>query len=265
MLRVALALALAASPSAQGISGERAHATVRAIASLGVRVAGSPNERRAGDLVAARLRSLGYRVVFQPFPLPRGGTSRNVVAVPPGPIRAVVTAHLDGVSEGPAANDNASGVGVLVELARELRGRTDVLFAALGAEERVETGSRAHLGSLRLVRGFSAAGKRRIRIAVNLDMVGVGTRLHVRGIEASPNRSARLLLAAGSASYLRDPGHSDHAELTRAGLPAAWVQWREDACWHEACDRPERVRPARLAEAGRLTLRALTRALESRR
>lgn len=250
MVSIALAVVALASPS---VSGERAHADVRAIAALGARPAGSATERRAAALVEARFRSLGYRVVTQRVPLPRGGASRNVVALPRGPIRAVVTAHVDGVSEGPAANDNASGVAVMLELARVLRGADGVLFAALGAEERVETDSRIHLGSARLARGFSAAGKRRIRIAVNLDMVGVGTRLYVRGIEASPNRSARRF----ALPYLRDPGHSDHAELTRAGLPTAWLQWREDACWHRACDRPGRVDPAKLARVARLVLRAL--------
>lgn len=250
MLRIALAVLALASPAP---SGERAHDTVRAVAALGARPAGSATERRAAALVASRFRSLGYRVVMQRVPLPRGGASRNVVALPQGPIRAVVTAHVDGVSEGPAANDNASGVAVMLELARVLRGTDGILFAALGAEERVETGSRIHLGSARLVRGFSAAGKRRIRLAVSLDMVGVGTRLYVRGIEARPNRSARHFRLP----YLRDPGHSDHAELTRAGLPAAWLQWREDACWHRPCDRPERVDPAKLERVARLVLRAL--------
>lgn len=250
MLPVALAvLALAASPP----SGERAHDTVRAIAALGARPAGSPVERRAAALVAVRFRALGYRVVIQRVPLPRGGSSRNVVAVPKGLIRAVVVAHLDGVSEGPAANDNASGVAVMLELARVLRERDGILFAALGAEERVETGSRIHLGSARLARGFSAAGKRRIRLAVSLDMVGVGARLYVRGIEPRPNRSARLFRLP----YLRDSGHSDHVELSRAGLPAAWLQWRDDACWHRACDRAERVDPAKLERVARLVLRAL--------
>ncbi len=249
MVAVAAAVLALAAP----VSGDRAHVTVRELADLGPRPAGSLAERRAGNLVAARFRGLGYRVVFQRVPLPRGGASRNVVVIPRGPIRVVVTAHLDGVSEGPAANDNASGVAVMLELARALRGTDGVLFAALGAEERVETGSSLHLGAKRLARGFSKAGKQRIRLAVNLDMVGVGTRLVVRGIEPSPNRSARRFRL----TYLRDPGHSDHAELTRAGLPAAWLQWREDACWHSACDRPERVDPRKLEATARHVLRAI--------
>jgi aminopeptidase YwaD len=175
---------------------------------------------------------------------------------------------VDGVAGTVAANDNASGVAVLLELARAFEPRDGVLLAALGAEERIMTGSPLHLGSARLVRGFSVAGKRRIRIALSLDMVGVGSRLHVRGLEAAPNRSARLVLAGGRArgiavSYRRDTGQSDHAELTRAGIPAAWVMWHWDSCWHRACDQPHRISPAKLAAAGRLAVAAVRGALES--
>ena len=266
---LAVALVGSAAPAESGFDSARAKAVVRQIAGFGPRPAGSAAERSAAGFVESTFEQAGYRVAQQTVPLPGGGRSSNVVALPHGPIRAVVTAHLDGVRDSPAANDNASGVAVLIELARVVRPERGVLFAALGAEERVETGSDIHLGSARLLRGFSAAGTRRIRVALNLDMVGVGTRLHVRGIEATPNRSARIVLTAArrggrAATYLRDPGWSDHAELSRAGIPTAWIQWREDACWHEACDVPERVSGARLAAAGRLALETLNAALPAR-
>lgn len=261
---VLAALVLAAPAAAAEISGARALAFVRELAARGPRIAGSANERRARELVTARLRALGYRVVLQPFPLPRGGVSANVVAVPRGLPKVLLVAHLDGVRAGPAANDNGSGVAVLLELARALRGRDGVMLAVTGAEERVETGSRAHLGAVRLLRGLSRAGRASIRLALSIDMVGVGQTLHVRGLEASPNRSARLALAQGGATYLPDKGASDHAELTRAGLPAAWLEWRDDRCWHSACDTASRVEPARLATAGELALGAARAALAAR-
>jgi aminopeptidase YwaD len=236
--------------------GERALATVRSLARP--RPPGSTGERFVASRVAARLRSLGYAVSQQPFRLPRGGVSRNVVGRTAGPIRVVIVAHMDGVAGTVAANDNASGVAVLLELAAALAERQGVLVAGVGAEERHETGSPVHLGSQRLTRSLPRAG---IRLAVALDMVGVGTRLHVRGIEPRPNAPARALLRSGRATYLRDPGHSDHAELTRAGVPAAWVQWREDSCWHRPCDVVSRVRPRKLEAAYVLVLRAAERAL----
>src|SRR5919109_3123971 len=149
----------------------------------------------------------------------------------------------------------------MLELARNLRGREGVLVAGLGAEERMVTGSSWHLGSRRLTRSLSLAAKRRVRLALSLDMVGVGTTLHVRGLEASPNRSARILLASARAlgiraTYLRDTGQSDHDDLTRGGVPAAWVEWRWDVCWHRPCDRPDRLDRTKLRKAGDVVVRA---------
>ena len=230
------------------------------------RVAGSATERRAAARVQRELRALGYRVRVQRFPLPEGGSSLNVVGLSRGPTRAIVVAHMDGVAAGPAANDNGSGVAAMLEVARALRGRRGVLVAALGAEERQETGSSLHLGSVRLLRGISSAGRRRITVALSLDMVGVGPTLNVRGLEPSPNRSAQAALNAARtlgyrASYLQDNGLSDHAEMTRGGLPAAWITWRWDTCWHSSCDRADRVETAKLAAAAQLALRTVRGAL----
>jgi Zn-dependent M28 family amino/carboxypeptidase len=254
-----LVLAASAASGAEQVSGPRAKAFATRLAALGPRPAGSANELRAGQMVQRELRSLGYRVQIQPFSLPRGGRSRNIVGRTPGPLRAIVVAHVDGVSAGPAANDNGSGVAAMLEVARELARRPGLLVAALGAEERVETGSPLHLGSARLVRGLSRADRRSVRVALSLDMVGVGPTLNVRGLESAPNRSARHALARARAlrlpaTYRQDTGQSDHAELTRAGIPAAWIQWRWDTCWHTACDRPHRLEPSKLAVAARLAL-----------
>ena len=84
------------------------------------------------------LRELGYRVTTQPFRLPGGRVSRNVVARTPGEARVLIGAHLDGARGSPAANDNASGIAVLLEAARELRSRPGIVLVAFGAEERGE-------------------------------------------------------------------------------------------------------------------------------
>jgi hypothetical protein len=260
----AAAAALAAAPAHAGheeISGPRAKALVKRIASLGPRPAGSANERRAARIVAARFRALELPVTIQRFRLPNGRRSRNVVARTGGPARTIVVAHVDGVREGPAANDNASGIAAMLEVASVLHAREGILFAALGAEERVETGSRLHLGSARLVRSIPRAVRPNVRLGLSLDMVGVGPTLNVRGLERRPNRSARLALRRGRAlglrpSYLRDSGVSDHAELTRGGIPSALVTWRWDVCWHLACDRPRRVRTRKIAATARLTVRS---------
>jgi alkaline phosphatase isozyme conversion protein len=261
---VCAAALLTAAPAAQvDPAGLRAQQTVRALAVLGPRVAGSATERRAARVVTARFAKLGLTPVVQAVPLPRGGASRNLVfRTDGGPLRAIVVAHLDGVSAGPAANDNGSGIGALVEVARELGDRPGVLYAALGAEERVMTGSKLHLGSARLLRSLAPGERRNVRLGLSLDMVAYGPELNVRGLEARANRSSLRVLAAARrlgvrATYLRDRGQSDHEELTRGGVPAAWLEWRWDPCWHTACDRVGRTDPTKLSAAIRLTVAAV--------
>jgi hypothetical protein len=262
---VCVAAMLTTAPAARiDPAGLRAQSTVRAIAVLGPRVAGTATERRAGTVVRERFAKLGLEPMVQSVPLPRGGASRNLVFRSGGPLRAIVVAHLDGVSAGPAANDNGSGVGALLEVARELGDRPGVLYAALGAEEQVMTGSKLHLGSARLLRSLRPGERRSVRLVLSLDMVGYGPTLNVRGLEPRPNRSARIALAAAHrlglpATYLRDRGLSDHEEFTRGGIPAAWVEWRWDPCWHTACDRTGRVRPEKLSAAIRLAVAAVGR------
>ena len=265
LVTVSAVVLMSASPvhaRHEAVSGTRAKALVTRIASLGPRPAGSANEREAARLVARRFRALGLPVTIQRFALPNGSGSRNVVARTEGPLRAIVVAHVDGVREGPAANDNASGVAAMLEVASVLHEREGVLFAALGAEERVETGSRLHLGSARLVRSIPRGVRRGVRLGLSLDMVGVGPTLNVRGLESRPNRSARLALARARAlglraTYLRDSGVSDHAEMTRGGIPSALVTWRWDTCWHRACDRAHRVSARKLARTAGLAARSV--------
>lgn len=267
VVAVSLFLALAAAPRADAyISGKAAKAWTAKIAALGQRPAGGRHERQAGGIVLRRLRALGYDVAVQTFRLPNGKRSRNIVGRTNRPTRAIVVAHIDGVRGTTAANDNASGVGVLLEVARANRTRPGVLVAALGAEERHVTGSPHHLGSRRLLRSVRKAQRRKVRFAISVDMVGVGTTLNIRGIEAEPNRSARRALRRGRAlgfrvSYLQDTGVSDHAELSRGGIPAAWITWRWDTCWHQPCDRIGRVQRAKLWRAGKLVNSAVRAAV----
>lgn len=217
-------------------------------------------------MVSEQLASFGYQVVVQTFRLPNGRLSRNVVGRGPGPVRVVVVGHMDGVHHTVAANDNGSGVATVLEVARSLHAAPGVLVAALGAEERHVTGSRIHLGSQRLLRSIPRTARPGIRIALSVDMVAVGQTLNIRGLEAAPNRSARAALARAralgfAASYLPDSGQSDHAELTRGGIPAGWITWRWDVCWHQPCDRIRRLDRVKLRQSALVVLAAARAAL----
>lgn len=169
----------------------------------------------------------------------------------------VLGAHLDSVAEGPGINDNASGVGAVLEVAIRLaeEGSASGLRVAFwDAGELGQLGSSAYLDSL------SAGERERISAYLNLDMV------------ASPNGQLGLygegaplaLIAnelAGSAGLVIDPGSfSDHTPFSEAGIPVGGLHTgvavplgmtdevfkdstapAPDPCNHLACDTLETV------------------------
>ncbi len=158
---------------------------------IGPRHATSPAYRRAAAWVGARFRALDYEVRRQPVDVPGGnswgvpvapGTSFNVIASRRGfdPRRPhlVVGAHLDTVPQAPGAEDNASGVGVLLAVAEAMfarRARLPVVLVAFGAEEpRGSTDADHHYGSRAYVASLGPAERRAVRGMLSLDRVGVG-------------------------------------------------------------------------------------------
>jgi hypothetical protein len=85
---------------------------------------GSPGAESARQWFADQVANLGLRVRREPFTATIPGRGRvrleNLIVTIPGrsPQALAVLAHLDNVGTGPGANDNASGVAALIELAR---------------------------------------------------------------------------------------------------------------------------------------------------
>jgi Zn-dependent M28 family amino/carboxypeptidase len=97
--------------------------------------------RRAAAYVAAELGRLGYDVVTHEFEA-HGRTQRNLEATLPGVAHAqqivLVGAHYDTAPDAPGADDNASGVAAVLELARLLhdaRPARTIRFVAFATEE----------------------------------------------------------------------------------------------------------------------------------
>jgi hypothetical protein len=179
-------------------------------------------------------------------------------------------AHTDSVPNGPGANDNASGVGVLVALAPRLAGLhpwCDVWLVATGAEERVYTGSPDHLGARALARGVRRDGlRKRLRWALSVDEVGRGKGFWLRSPVSGKRRrvEGELLKASRRAGvgvrWRRDSGsgNSDHREFQQRGMRGAVLEVAGgDRCHHEACDRAGRLNRVSLARAQRVVERAL--------
>ena len=252
---------------------ERAHRGAVRIANIGPRPAGSRAEGRAHAVVKRAFRRAGLRVAVQRFRVPGHGRSRNMIGTfrTPRSCLRIVMAHIDTGPAGPGANDNASGVGVLMALAprlRRIRPACDVWLVATGAEERGYTRARDHLGALALARRVRARGLgRRLRWALSLDEVGRGRGFWLRSPVGHPRRrvEGELLRAArrvgASVRWVRDEGsgNSDHREFQLLGLQAAklGVGAGGEPCRERACDRLGRLSPRSLRRARRVVERAL--------
>ena len=157
VVTVALLVAsLAGASTSAAFDGKETKRWVAKIAKLGQRPAGGKHERQAAAIVRNRFRDLGYDVTVQRFPLPEGTRSLNVIGRTPGPLKVIVVAHMDGMPGTHAANDNGSGVGLVLMLAQYLRNEPGVLLATVGAEERRNTGAGYHLGSKALTKSLTA-------------------------------------------------------------------------------------------------------------
>src|SRR6201989_1886162 len=127
-------------------------AALHAPRTIGPRPSAGAGELRVHRYAAAQFRAAGLPVAFERFGVPGRGRSRDVVGVldTPADRLTILMAHADSFPGMPGANDNASGVGVIVALARRLAKAPttppcDVWLVVTGSHERGVTGRDRHL------------------------------------------------------------------------------------------------------------------------
>jgi hypothetical protein len=136
-------LILAAGLSAQRVSAppdpvravvgrlelERYKAHIKGLTQFGDRMQGTQRNRDAIDWIEKQLRSFGYSNVQRQRFMSGSGPLENIYATKIGTAKPgemyIVSAHMGGRGGGEAADDDASGCAVVLELARVL-GMTDV-------------------------------------------------------------------------------------------------------------------------------------------
>ncbi|WP_432574443.1 M28 family peptidase [Kineococcus sp. SYSU DK005] len=199
-----------------------------------VGVAQAQKERLRAALAAGPLR-LGVSTTAH-----RGLTSVNVVGElrgrsgPDGPVVGI-SAHYDSVIGAPGANDDGSGTGLCLELARVLRtlppaGPT-LRIALWGSEEQGLIGSRHHVAQL------DQAQRDRIVAVLQNDMVATSwdpaTRYWRLSFDGSDNAATRAVgRAAERLGYTADlspvtqRGASDHQSFQEVGIASANFSWR---------------------------------------
>ena len=255
----------------------RALADVRTLVHIGVRSAGGGGEKRGGAFIARRLRAAGATPETRTFRLPNGRTSHNVVARFPGATRKTIIlgAHMDSKAPSPGANDNGTGCGALLEIARCLarrRAHPTIELVFFGSEEMIDANpDHHHFGSRFHVKDMSAGARKNAAGMISVDMIGYGPSFVVRSMKKGPQTMVKLLLRQAKSrgvrlSYLRDPGESgwsDHEAFELAGIPAAWIEWRDDPVYHTAADTSGHLVAAKMRTAGQLVLSTLYRMDES--
>jgi Zn-dependent M28 family amino/carboxypeptidase len=152
-----------------------------------------------------------------------------------GPV-LMLGAHLDSVADGPGVNDNGTGVAALLEIARLVHARAPnlpVRFAFWGGEEFGLFGSRAY-----------AATARPDAIAAYLNFDMLGSHAGTRGVYVGPfeSRFRGYFSRHGLSAVTVDiTGRSDHFPFDQLGVPTGGLFSGDEACYHRACDRAERV------------------------
>ena len=169
------------------VFGEMAYAYVEHIQEeLPARISGTVQERAAADFILGELQAAGYtdrQIQEQPFSYVkqdgRSYQSQNLIITREGKGEGfiVVGAHYDSI-DGHGADDNGSGVGLLMETAARLADAElpyTVKFIFFGAEENGIFGSSHYVSSL------TPEELKDIRLMVNLDCVMAGDRPYIFG------------------------------------------------------------------------------------
>jgi len=207
------------------------------------------NLDRASAYIAKHFSGAGGRVFEQNYKI-GSAEYRNVVASfgPEGGERVIVGAHYDAFDIFPAADDNASGVAALLELASALAtarllSRVDLVAYTLEEPPFFTTES---MGSLRHARSLKQAGAR-VKGMISLEMVGyftdipnsqrypypgLGLAYGTRGdfiVVAGRGQDWRLVRRVKSAMTRanRLPVHSINAPVPGLEFSDHWSYWQQ--------------------------------------
>ena len=265
--------------------GAEAYDYLKQLCALGPRPSGSQGMQAQQRLLKAHFERFGARVEFQPFQV-RHPEGEGVVSManlivrwhPEIPERIILCGHYDtlpfplrdpdnprGVFVG--ANDNGSGIAVLMALARDMPNvhmtRCGVDFVLFDGEEFIfNENQRYFLGSEYFARAYAKQPSPHCRCAVLLDMVGGAnlqiyyernsmwwgdTRPMVEQIWATAKRLGVREFIAQKKHEVRD----DHLMLHEiAKIPACDIIDFDYPAWHTQADTPQQCSALSLAKVG---------------
>lgn len=258
----------------------KAHITTLAAPTMAGRFPGSPQDEMARAYIEKTLRACGIKdVQAQPFKDPLNRSTANIVALIPGTDLAqqtiIIGAHHDHLgSQSPGANDNASGVAALLEIACATQNaphplRRTTVFIAFGSEEPPEDHPDCDddddddgnpkdpkceglAGSMHFV--ASNLFSKNTVYMINLDMVGsyaLNSEAFGLGASSSPvavhilekilsHSSIHMDLSVDPPDDPEDD-NSDYAPFKWQKIPYIFFWTEDESCYHERCDTPDRI------------------------
>lgn len=268
-LVVALALVSVRQATAPALfSGERAYEHVLAQMKIGPRPTGSAEGWATGEYIIQSLRAARWDVRTQEFEY-QGVRARNIIATAGQGNQVLIGAHYDTrrradrdavapAAPVPGANDGASGVAVLLELARVLnrsRLQNQIALAFFDAEDNGQLdGWDWIVGSSYMAQHLET----RPILVIIVDMIGDADQQIYWDRNSDPTWNQRIWQVAASLGYqdywIAQPKYAmldDHTPFARLGIPAVDIIDFDYPYWHTTADTADRVSPASLERVGR--------------
>lgn len=250
--------------------GQRAYADVLTQVGFGPRIPGTDGHTQAVEWIRGELARAGWQVEIQESEA-LGNKVRNIVAKRSVEDPEIILgAHYDSrifadqdlnpdqaQQPVPGANDGASGVAVLLELARTLPAEapsTWLVFFDAEDNGRIE-GWDWIMGSREFVRNNPALQPRAVVI---VDMIGDADLNIYKERNSTPSLIDAIWATAAQLGYgevfIPEYKYSmldDHTPFLEAGLPAVDIIDFDYPYWHTTADTPDKVSAASLEAVGR--------------
>jgi hypothetical protein len=229
----------------------RDHVNFLASPDLAGRRSGQPGAERAAQYVFNQLQQAGFNAQMQEF----GNNRRNVVGRLGSAERHIlIGAHYDGQPGFPSASDNAAGVAILIELARDLKALNlpvSVVAIAFDDEEQGLNGSNFYvdhpifpLDQLSAAVIFDTMGRHFLDLKKSTLFV-LGTEYSRELAQVVDRRRRPDMLVAGA--DLIGP-RSDFAGFARRKIPFLFFSHATHKDYHGEGDRPELLDYPKVAE-----------------
>lgn len=270
--------------------GGVANLTVWAQEHMGYRIPGSEASARLRNYLSATLVGYGWNVTLQPFHSPELNLTLTNLIAKRGPDNGtgnastplyMLGAHYDtrpyndreeqNVEDRvpiPGANDGASGVSALLELARatqNVRFENEVWLAFFDGEDHGPLDDKMFLGSRNFSRELDQTTVDRTRAFVLLDMIGDVNLTIPREVYSDPELLDEVFSIAEAleeSAFLNETGYrvvDDHVQVAARGIPAIDLidfdygsKGPGGKYWHTLADNRTKVSGESLASVGRV-------------